>query len=206
MSMPVTTDSLRAGAETDVTLSYEPKPLTIDDPPTTCRLHIYRPTTGLIAVVFTELADNQGMTITNAAERLASLALNKYVFASDWPHAMFFQHYPPEWFERYPLRPRAGAEHWTEEMMHFRPALHYNSIGQCWLPNHAGDTTWNALAKLYGCRLEINDKLFLGQYNHAMYAIVTWLAGREVDLLSPNIPALVARHGINGEIPREVIS
>lgn len=206
MSTTTTTDNLRAGANTDVTLGYNPKPQTIDDPPTTCRMRIYHPTPGLVAVVFTELAGNQGRTITNAAEQLACIALNKYASKQHWPQMLFFQHYPPEWFERYPLRPRQGAEHWTEEVQHFCPALHYNTIDQCWLPNPSGDTTWHGVAKLYGCRLEINEKLYLGQYNHAMYAIATWLAGRDVDLLTPNITGLIARHGINAKMPDEAIS
>lgn len=208
----VTADSLRAGAELDVTLGYslgtDPKPLvphSLDDAPCRCRMRIYRPTTGLLAVVFSEQPDNDGMTITNAGERLASMALNRYVLSCDWPHTMFFQHYPPAWFEKYPLRLHAGAEHWTEEIHHFQPVLRYNTIVQCWMPNPAGDTTWHSLAKLYGCRIAVNDKLYLGQYSPAMYALAAWLAGRDVDLLTPNIATLATRHGVNTLMPGEAV-
>lgn len=204
MSTATATDSLRAGPEVAVTLGYgtmaASNPLELLDPataPSKCELRIYRPTTTLILVVFSDTPENHGASVTNAIDRLACAVLNNaFVVRDEWTKVLFLQHYPPAWYSQIPLKNRpAQTRNWTEEIHLCVPSIYWDTTQLRWDTGQL-PTQWKLVAHMEDCTLDLNQKLLLGNDKPAMLAVAGWLLGRETDLLTPDLEGLRMRWGL----------
>lgn len=83
--MPKYQDSLRRSAAIDDTMQFHSHPARWwdgwkqhPDGDAVCRRRIWQVGGALTIICFTELEDNEGMSVTNAYERLAAMTLNDY--------------------------------------------------------------------------------------------------------------------------------
>ncbi|MFN8467300.1 MAG: hypothetical protein U0X20_17210 [Caldilineaceae bacterium] len=205
MSTATATDSLRADPELAVTIGYGTMAardyLKLMDPaqaPSKCTLRIYRPTTNLILVVFSDTPENHGASVTNAIDRLACAILNEhYVAREEWHKVLFLQHYPPAWYSQIPIKSRpASTRNWTEEIHLCVPAIRWATETSHWDTAQVPPTQWKLVAHMEDCTLRPNDNLKLGIDNPAMLAVASWLLCRETDLLTPDIEGLRMRWGL----------
>lgn len=73
-----------------------------------CRLRIYQTEDMEAVVIFTELPDNPGMSVTNAAEILANSVSVDFEIYDDI--TTWIEHYPDEYFEKYGREPHGYGE------------------------------------------------------------------------------------------------
>jgi hypothetical protein len=112
-------DTLPSAAE-DYRLSY-PSPSGHES---VCRIRVYRPEDKPAVIVATELRDNEGMSITNAAEGVHCLAWERAGF----PEPVFFvEHHPRNFYghhdvERFELVTFERMEETMGEQSEFGPA------------------------------------------------------------------------------------
>lgn len=213
MPTTATADSLRAGPDIAVTVGYglpiARDPLAVLDPdkaPSRCQLRIYRPTTGLVVVVFSDGPENNGTSVTNAVDRLACIALDHFIDSKDWPSVLFLQHYPPTWFSQWPINSRPNATHWTEEVHHVMPVIRWDGNEERWTTGNTLRTQFHLVAQMYGCELHLAENLQMSQDAPAMLAVTKWIMGRDVNLLTPDIPSLLMHWGLRGVIAAQGVT
>ncbi len=82
-------------------------------------------------VVFTELPDNEGMSVTNAAEDIATQVRREFGLDPD----------QTRWIEHYPER-----QHHVHNRIHIEPAT-YDEVIYTWDGYQASEPTWRRLTR-----------------------------------------------------------
>jgi hypothetical protein len=220
LTIMIEAERLRSGARQTATIGYSPhqarRPLAavpLDLASSRCRLRLYNPTDQLCLVVLSDGPDNPGMSVTNAFEHIASIALNQYVPPALWHMVLFFQHYPPSWFAHYSTQP-ACRSRWSEELQHVSPAICSDQLARAWHPcpslmmaqgpgpcHVQGTSSWRHLAHVRQGVLHVSPDCGLNPTgvmngdNHAVATIARWLLGEAVNLATLDAGGLLQRWG-----------
>lgn len=175
-------DSLRRGAAIDDTMQFHSHPQRWwdgwkqhPDGNAVCRRRIWQVGGALTVIAFTEVEENEGMSVTNAYERLAAMTLNDYQ-TLDPAKIVWIQHEAPV----------ALHKGQNEELDLVRLAGLYKASGGMWLweSQYGGEIAWRFLWKRTSSPLP--------ELPPALHALKCWLLAVTRDLLT-DLPAIRAQ-------------